>query len=330
MALQLTGIPDSLFQGADPFLRGLRSGTDFKQSRLDAYKQQLMNKQLEAELPFAQQLAQANATYKQAMANYLGSPAKQVQGLSPLGKTFMEEQLLGNMPLNNKDMSQYETYRQKISQDPVLGRQALSAQEISNEINDIDTTPLEKFAGLGGRIKGYQEKAKGALSSLGFDVKPSKEWRDYNSYMSINKNAIMDAIRKALSTSVVPGYVAQTLQPMVDPSSPIWNDPEQVKQNISTLKQWIHPYAAGQTQAYSKGIPKSLEESKERHQNAKREALPQLQSNEKVAPVTKYLAKDMPIPNFQSAEQEMNWFKGLEPSVQQAILIARRKKEKGK
>lgn len=215
--------------------------------------------------------------YKNAMAKYLNSPGKMEQGLTPLGKTFIEQKLFGGGQSGmqggsaegdqDNSSSPYQAYQQKIAYDPVVSRNAQSAQLIHNQINDIDTKPLEEFSGAGGRVKLWKERGKGALSSLGVPVEPSQEFRDYNSYMAVNKNAIMDAIRSALKTSVVPEYVMKTLAPMVDPSSPVWNDPQQVRQNVQTLKDWIRPYAAEQTAAMRQGVAPTLEESERRHKS---------------------------------------------------------------
>lgn len=226
-----------------------------------------------AELPYAGEMAKSTAAYKKAMANYLSNPYQAQRFLSPLGKLINEQKMGGgqsNMEGETSDegggsLDPYALEIQKHVSDPQQRHKAQAAQIIYNQVNDIDTKPLEKFAGLGGKIRGLLERGKGAASSVGIGQGPSQEFRDYNSYMAINKNAIMDAIRQALQTSVVPAYVQSTLAPMVDPTSTIWNDPQQVKQNIKTLKQWLKPYAGEQTAAFAKGVPTSLEQASQRH-----------------------------------------------------------------
>jgi hypothetical protein len=276
---------------ANPFghglMQGLQGASNIQQMMqnkkmfpLTMQQMQLANALTEAEVPYAGQKAAADAAYKLAMAQYLNNPYQMQRFMTPLGKAINESQMQGIIPpggvlpgqqnrimpeVEGQSENPYQAYIQKTAYDPVLARQANSAQIIYNQVNDIDTKPLEKFAGLGGKTKLWKEQAKGIASSFGMDVKPSKEFREYQSYMDINKNAIMDAIRKALTTSVVPGYVASTLAPMVDPGSPIWNDPEQVRNNIETLKKWIKPYAGEQTASMAKGVPPTLEESEKRH-----------------------------------------------------------------
>lgn len=272
--------PLSLAQ-VSPLGYGLQQGLQGVGQGVDLYSKMLEAKMAKAALPYAGQQAAADAAYKQAMANYLSNPYQMQRFMTPLGKAINEQSMQGIIPPGgqlsepqnqpnetnegNNYNNPYSSYIQKIGSDPVLARQANAAQIIYNQVNDIDTKPLETFAGLGGKTKLWKEQAKGVASSFGMDVKPSKEFREYQSYMDINKNAIMDAIRKALTTSVVPGYVASTLSPMVDPASPIWNDPQQVKNNIETLKNWIKPYAGEQTASMTQGVPTSLEESERRH-----------------------------------------------------------------
>jgi hypothetical protein len=244
----------------------------------EAIKQaRLANQFKEAELPYAGQLAKSSAAYKEAMAQYLSNPYQIQRFMTPTGKLLNERNILGGeqpvpgsngyapgqVPNENADI--YNREIQKVTTDPGQRAAANSAQIIYNQVNDIDTKPLEKFAGLGGHIQKALEQGKGVLSSFGIGKGPSEDYRKYNAYMSVHKNAIMDAIRAALKTSVVPGYVQATLQPMVDPSSPIWNDPEQVKKNLDTLKEWTKGYAQEQTQTLKKGVPETLEESMKRH-----------------------------------------------------------------
>ncbi len=274
--------PLSLAQ-VSPFGSALQQGAQGIGEGVDLYSKMLEAKMKKAALPYAGQQAAADAQYKQAMANYLSNPYQMQRFMTPLGKALNEQSMQGTIPpggnLQNQssqsDQQQpseedyhkniYDAYIQKTGSDPQIARQANAAQIIYNQINDIDTEPLEKFAGLGGKTKLWKEQAKGVASSFGMNFKPSEDFRKYQSYMDINKNAIMDAIRKALTTSVVPGYVATTLSPMVDPGNPIWNDPEQVRNNIETLKNWIKPYAGEQTASMSQGVPTTLEESESRH-----------------------------------------------------------------
>jgi len=228
------------------------------------------------------QTLSANAQYKQAMANYLSNPYQSQRFMTPLGKLLNEQRMGGQASLGGRGgvaqggqeyqesgYNPYELEIQKTVTDPQQRHQAQAAQIIYNQVRDIDTKPLEKFAGLGGKVRHLEEAAKGVASSFGLPVEPSKEWRNYQSYMAVNKNAIMDAIRQALKTSVVPGYVQSTLAPMVDPTAAIWNDPKQVRQNIETLKKWIKPYTEEQTEAFSRGVPTSVEKSVERSESFK-------------------------------------------------------------
>jgi hypothetical protein len=302
MAIQWPNIQRISFNEANPGLMGASAGLGLVGQGQDILTKLLAQQKAQAELPYAGQLAQADTAYKVAMAKYLSQPNQMLKYMSPLGKTYVEQKILGSGAIPNAavpgqmsspdqmisqgqgnqladQMQQsgssvpddigntYQAYRQKTAFDANQSHQAQAAQIIYNQVNDIDTKPLEKFSGLGGHLEAMKERAKGVASSLGFPVEPSQDWRDYNAYMSVNKNTIMDAIRKALVTTVMPGYVMATLQPMTDPSAPIWNDPAQVRKNIETLKAWIKPYAGEQTEAMAKGVPTTLGESEKRHES---------------------------------------------------------------
>lgn len=231
-----------------------------------------------AEAKYAPETAKATADYKEAMAQYLSNPNQALRFLTPLGKTYIEPSLikaqLARQGVNISDdqakqfsdniNSSYTTERQKISQDPVLTRQASAAQNLYGQISKIDSKPLETFSGFGGKLKLNEEKLKGIGRSLGLDFKPSEDFRNYSAFMSVNKNAIMDAIRQTLATSVQPKYVMDTLLPMLTPDSPAWSDPEQVRTALGYLKDWSKQYAEEKTTAASQGVPSTVDEFERR------------------------------------------------------------------
>lgn len=299
MPIQFPAFRPLSFEEANPELTGARATLGLVGQNQQLISDLLAQRKAAAELPYAGELAKSTAAYKTAMANYLTSPNQMLKNLTPLGKSYVEPGIVGAltggsqygygstqgqagdfgsmMPTEpgteNEIQQTYARERGLKTTDPVLRRQAQSAQELYNEISDINTKPLEEFSGLGGRGKMLKEKLKTIGSSLGYETKPSKEWRDYQTFVNTNKYLIIDQLRKALQTSIMPSYVNQTFAPMLSPESPMWSDPEQVRNVIDSMKHWSKNYAQSQTQAMQKGVPGTLEEARSRHMSS-------LQNNE--------------------------------------------------
>lgn len=240
-------------------------------------------------------------------------------GIYPTGEDLSQ----GNyIPPRSNIFQDYANYRDKKTSDPIIKRNAQSAQLLMNEINDIDTKPLEEFSGLLGKGKSWINAAKMA-TGIG-EVDPM--YRRYDSYMTVQKTIIMDQIRKTLATSIVPNYVFNTIAPLSDPTSSIWSDPQQVVNRINTLKDWVNGYAREQTESYAGGVPKTIEEARRRHLQGNRQT-PQPMNDQNAgqeAPETsnvdandagvRLLAKQMVIPSFKSKEQFQDWF-NRQPSI---------------
>lgn len=135
-----------------------------------------------------------------------------------------------------------------------LQTQAANADITAKEINDLDISPLKKFAGLKGKVNLFSEKAKMAR---GLDVSP--EARDY---IAFQRSAIlaMDALRKNFGTSVVPDYVYATMGKLSNPDSEIWNDPQQVQKNWDSLTKWVSKNANLLKKKATQGIGVNLED----------------------------------------------------------------------
>jgi len=124
---------------------------------------------------------------------------------------------------------------QKRNSNAALQTQAANMDILSNDINDIDITPISKFTG----IKGKMDIAKySADMTMGREV--PQDFRDYLSFKNITSNCAMDALRKGFGTSVVPGYVYATLGNAANPTSTWWHDPKQVINDWNKTKEWIN------------------------------------------------------------------------------------------
>jgi hypothetical protein len=344
------------FEQSNPLLAGIKYGAGIGNDLLQAIQRALENQKAQAELPYAGELAKSTAAYKNAMAKYLESPTQALRNLTPLGKQYLEPGLLpkvssyyggssniqgvpqqntyqdepsnqyeygtNNIPSNNESERQttYRRQRELETTDPVIRRQANDAQQLMLLSDKIDTKPLEEFAGLGGKLKLSQERAKGALSSLGFDTKPSDEFRKYTSFSANEKYIIMDMVRKALKTSISPGYVMNTLAPLLNPEAPIWNDPAQVRANIEGFKDILRDYAEQTTSSMSKGVPMTLNEAKKRYEESKKENLENSIKTAHSKAGVKSLAKKIELPNLPEREFRA-WFIRQPRMVRDAIRM---------
>jgi hypothetical protein len=109
---------------------------------------------------------------------------------------------------------------------------------LAKDVNDIDIGPLQRFAGLPGRLDLAQYQAK---MTAGEDV--PQEYRDYLSFQNVTSQFAMDALRKGFGTSVVPDYVYSTLGNASNPGSKWWHDPKQVAANWKRTTDWINSNA---------------------------------------------------------------------------------------
>lgn len=122
---------------------------------------------------------------------------------------------------------------QKRNSTPKLQNTAGMLDVAASELESIPVDSIAAFAGAGGRARYYSERT---AMALGQPV--SKEFRDYQSYIQSIQKYDMDALRQDFGTSVVPDYVQATIGATLDPTSSIWNDPEQVRKQFKDIKEW--------------------------------------------------------------------------------------------
>ncbi len=355
------GVPT--FEQANPMLAGMHYGANIHQDLLNALKAHLVNQKLQAELPYAGQLAQSTAAYKNAMAKYLESPGQALRNFTPTGKGYLEPSLIpaqaryygtsvntqgfpqsggqygtettsegppitrsgyeSNIPTRDQESDIERTYRRQReikTTDPVIRREAKNTQELYNLASDIDTKPLEEFAGLGGKLKYYQEATKGMAHSLGFKTEPSEAFRNYNQWMAQNKNLLQDLLRKGLGTSVTKKYIETNLSPLLDPNSQMWSDPEYVRQSVQGLQNLLRQHAAQATSAMREGVPMSVNEAKRRHEQSKKENIENSINTAHTEAGIKSIAKNMKLPNLPKREF-IAWFIKQPRVVRDAIRM---------
>lgn len=125
---------------------------------------------------------------------------------------------------------------------------------LNKEIQQIDITPLLKYAGVAGRSRLGFETIKGQLTG-----KPNKDLQDYNHYKQSTSKVIGDMIRKGLITSIAPRYISLMIMPLVDPTASVWNNPHDVQRRIDGLKAWAEDYEASRLNQMKYGIEGSME-----------------------------------------------------------------------
>lgn len=103
-----------------------------------------------------------------------------------------------------------------------IRNQAAQMQNAYDEIKSVDIKPIQAFSGLKGTANFYYQQAN--------PDKRTKEWYDYDTFRTVDKTYIMDTLRKAWGTSVVPEYVNTTIGKLSNPNDPIWGNPKQVEE----------------------------------------------------------------------------------------------------
>lgn len=139
---------------------------------------------------------------------------------------------------------------QKRTSDANTRKQALNAQNLMQEVDKIDISPLEKYSGIGGALSQKMEQLKGLA---GQNQDP-----DYVKYVAFKKNVvpqIADTLRQTLQTSVVPEYVKQMIVPLTDPQNSIYDNPQIIRERWNTFNTWLKEYTKQRTEAVNYGVP---------------------------------------------------------------------------
>lgn len=309
----------------------------------DLQKQKLANALSQIELQYAPQTAKATAAYKQAMANYLASPMQYLKGLSDVGKSIVEPYVVNRMtgelernpnynpglvnkntPLNEQSpnniadssgsseyprrniFQDYASALEKKTTDPVMRRNAASAQELLDDINAVDISPLKEYSGPIGKAKAAINAAR-----LGLKLDVPESYRKYDAFINTDKYILMDTVRKTLATSVVPKYVKETIMPLADPTANLWADPEQIQRRWDSFKNWANSHAK-KVSSSMKHVPSEIENKSEEKNKE------MILSKGNTSPASKILSRTAEFPNFKNAEEMRAWYSSQDPIVQQA------------
>ena len=203
--------------------------------------------------------------YKEAVRGYNAAVGEQVAKTGYYGSNVWAKNLTsvgrdmiaGQKALeagNTKLANAYFAAAQKQTSDSKTRAQALNAQQIVQATNKVPVGVLEEFGGLRGRANLWGDRLRHMLTGKEY----SPDYLKYQTFESNTKNMMIDTIRQALQTSVMPSYVTKYIAPMADPTSNIWNDPAAVKAVWDKFQNYMHEYAVNRTKAVTQGIPTTV------------------------------------------------------------------------
>lgn len=135
-----------------------------------------------------------------------------------------------------------------------LQNQAANLNNAVSELNNVNLNPIKEFTGAKGTLK-YNAMKTGAM-------KRTPSWYAYDAFKNSGAIKIMDDLRNALKTSIVPDYVYQTLGKLSNPNDPIWGDPEQVQTRWNTTLRMLENQAKNATKQARHGATVRLNEEK--------------------------------------------------------------------
>ncbi len=214
-------------------------------------QQQLATQIAQAQAKYAEPTAQADAAYKLAMAKYLGSPAKQEQGLTQLGKTYYEKAFFGgqNPTIMNKDtgnpipnpnympqipetgdpiQDKYNLLQQKLTTDSQARQRNLFASNIEKTLEYINPDVLGQYSGFKGKGEELFQKIQAGRG---------KESEDYDKFVKTLKAAdfLTKQVRSFYGDSIQP-EMQENLKKILNPDSWLSN-PKLTKETFNQTKE---------------------------------------------------------------------------------------------
>jgi len=169
--------------------------------------------------------------------------------------------LKGEEEVNGEKLPPLSSQANAIRQDiykknstPALQNQAANLNNTLNEFEQFDMKPLKAYTGAKGLVKFNYQKLNPS--------KRTQEWYDYDAFKNSAQIYAMDTLRKGFGTSVVPGYVYETLGKMSNPVDPIWGDPKQVDTRWNKTKELIRKATKNTIKQAQSGATTSLSEKK--------------------------------------------------------------------
>lgn len=159
-----------------------------------------------------------------------------------------------NLPELGGRAQQLLTQIHKSNSTAAIQNQAASLANTSNELSGIDISPAMKFAGIKGKADYLYQKANPSART--------EAWRDYDAFRNVDAVMVMDTLRKSLGTSVVPGYVYETIGKFSNPNDEMWDDPAQVEKKWKTLTGWVEKNASNVKKQADRGATVGLDTNK--------------------------------------------------------------------
>lgn len=156
----------------------------------------LANKLAEVNLGYAPQKNEATIKNLNTLSDYRLSPSAIERGLSPLGKSILEQNQLSG---NNPELSQaYDAARQKLTSDLSTRQKSLYAQNIDKTLSRMPEDVINNYSGL----EGHARLAKDFLQSQ--TGKPSEEYKQFSKFAQTDAPILAGQIRQFYGESVQP------------------------------------------------------------------------------------------------------------------------------
>lgn len=200
------------------------------------------------------QMKNITAFNNQIQKDFPGAPPEILAQIS-------EAYLSGKDEINGKKLPELSSMANSLLQPIFKGSSTVALQNQSanlnntiSELKSFDVNPLKKYTG-----------AKGSAKFAYQTINPSardKDWYEYDAFKNSAQIYAMDTLRKGFGTSVVPGYVYETLGKMSNPVDPIWGDPEQIDTRWNKTIELIDKAAKNVTKQARHGATVDLKEEK--------------------------------------------------------------------
>lgn len=200
------------------------------------------------------QMKNVTAFNNQLEKDFPGAPPDILQKIS-------EAYISGKNEVNGKELPELSSTANSLLQPIFKGSSTVALQNQSanlnntiDELKSFDVEPLKKYTG----VKGTAKFAYQTLNPNSRD----KDWYEYDAFKNSAQIYAMDTLRKGFGTSVVPGYVYETLGKMSNPVDPIWGDPKQIETRWNKTIELIEKAAKNVTKQAQHGATVNLENKK--------------------------------------------------------------------
>lgn len=127
---------------------------------------------------------------------------------------------------------------QKKNSNATIQKQAGLMRVLSSDMDRIEAKympSMQAFAGVKGKARYLKE-----ASEMARGRPVSNEFRDYQAFKNEVSKYLQDSLRKGFDTTVQPEYVQALFGKASDPTSTLWNDPQQVMTEWKASKDYIN------------------------------------------------------------------------------------------